>query len=124
MKMGNFGIVRLRRSAHCTPRVWWPLLGLLVCAAAGCGKAAETPGMVPGGTAAASAHREYDGERGDEMGATREHDTIIPKDAKGVKTTTVRPAPFRNICKFREALRRTRPGWSTFLRRPEGACWK
>ena len=89
MKMGIFGILRLRRSARCTPRIWWPLPWLLVCAAAGCGKTAETPGTVPGGTAPASAPTaNMMANTASNTGANT--DTIIPKDAKGVKTTTVK----------------------------------
>jgi membrane fusion protein, heavy metal efflux system len=108
MKMGNFGILRLRRIARCTPRIWWPLLGLLLCAAAGCGKTAEQSGTTPGGPAAGSmaaasaqsakmtaktAANTKTGAMatGANAGATTgaDTDTIIPKDAKGVKTVTV-----------------------------------
>ena len=89
MKMGIFGILRLRRSARFRPRIWWPLPWLLVCAAAGCGKTAETPGTVPGGTAPASAPTaNMMANTASNTGANT--DTIIPKDAKGVKTTTVK----------------------------------
>jgi cobalt-zinc-cadmium efflux system membrane fusion protein len=95
MTMGNFGILRLRRIGRCTPRNWWPLLGLLVCAATGCGKTAETPGMAPGGTAAAGTGSGGTAEGSAQTAKTGANtganaDTIIPKDAKGVKTTTVK----------------------------------
>lgn len=88
MKTGNVVVLRSRRSAGVPPRIWRPLLwlavGAVVVSAGGCGKSVD-----PAGSAAASAQTERpDVSATGNAGTNTE--TIIPKDAKGVQTITVK----------------------------------